>query len=218
MFSVRRFGVGSLSLWLAACSATDRRASNDGFSSGGTEVSAGNAGDASDAAAPAGRGDPTNHEGGAAGAREVDETDPSGAGGEAGSTSDEGGTARSGASSGGASSGGAGGSGSGAGGSMSGAAGSISGAAGNPNDGLMIPCAVDTVLDVCRNCHTVPLAGGAPFPLLTLHDLQLAAGNAYGAVSTGEMPLGTSLSSEQTSLLLDWLGDGAPGVAQTECR
>jgi hypothetical protein len=35
-----------------------------------------------------------------------------------------------------------------------------------------LPCDVSAVLDICRNCHTMPPMSGAPFPFLTYEDTQ----------------------------------------------
>ena len=81
----------------------------------------------------------------------------------------------------------------------------------------MIPCDVVAAYAACRVCHRVPPLAGAPFPLLTLDDLQANAGSEYGDVATGVMPLGGSLSAADKTVILDWLTAGAQGVPQADC-
>ena len=63
----------------------------------------------------------------------------------------------------------------------------------------------------CLNCHTDPLANGAPMPLLTLANVQEAVQNRglIGRVESGNMPQGgTPLTAPQVQTIKDWQTGG----------
>jgi hypothetical protein len=122
-----------------------------------------------------------------------------------------------GASGGGAGGAGAGGAGGGGAGGATAGATNTAGAAGNPNDGLMIPCAVNAAYSVCHTCHQSPPVNGAPFPLLTLDQHQAYKSLEIGDISAAIMPLGSVLPEAEKTTLLDWLLAGARGVPQAVC-
>ena len=86
-----------------------------------------------------------------------------------------------------------------------------------------IPCAVDTILTVCRHCHVAPLASGAPFALLTLADVRSSFRGkpvyvaAEAALKSRFMPLAPysqDLNDADRATLVKWFAMGAPaGVA-----
>lgn len=101
-----------------------------------------------------------------------------------------------------------------------GASGSVAmgGGGGAPSGRLMIPCDVNLIYtQVCQNCHSIPPLNEAPFPLVTLQDMQDTAIAQYGAISAGSMPKGSALEATQKDLLLDWLMNGALGVPEARC-
>ncbi len=67
---------------------------------------------------------------------------------------------------------------------------------------------VKAIIDgACLNCHTDPLANGAPMPLLTLANVQEAVQNRglIGRVENGSMPpSGADLSAAQVQAIKDW--------------
>jgi len=81
----------------------------------------------------------------------------------------------------------------------------------------MIPCVVRTAYTVCRNCHRDPPTNGAPFPLVTLGQVQSNVSLQIDDVSAGIMPLGAILPEAEKSAMLDWLNAGAKGVPQASC-
>lgn len=181
------------------------------------ERAGGSAGEAHDQPAQAGQSDDGSAESGDVGARPPQPVKLGGEGGAAGAPNDANAGESSGASA-GASTGGSDGTSRGTAGSAGAAGGSVgTGGATDPNEGLMIPCDVDAAYATCRVCHNVPPLAGAPFPLLTLDDLQANATSEYGDVATGAMPLGAALSPKDKTTILDWLQDGAPGVPQADC-
>jgi len=114
----------------------------------------------------------------------------------------------------------------GAGGAASGTAGGTSsaGAGAAPSQTLYVPasanCAsgnVEAAYTVCRNCHTNPPQNGAPYPLLTLAQLQAYATDEIAQVSSKMMPLTGTLSDSNRTLMLNWLNKGAPGVPDPQC-
>ena len=63
----------------------------------------------------------------------------------------------------------------------------------------------------CLNCHTDPLANGAPMPLLTSANVQDAVQNRglIGQVESGNMPQGgTPLTASQVQTIKDWESGG----------
>jgi hypothetical protein len=176
-------------LLAAACSDSD--SSTGG---GGGAPSAGQGGDAGEAPSTAGTGNTAGSapsDAGAAGAA------PSEAGAGAGGEGAEGGEP-----------------------GAAGASGSIAmgGGGGAPSGRLMIPCEVNAIYtQVCQNCHSSPPLNEAPFPLVTLQDMQDTAIAQYGAISAGSMPKGSALEAAQKDLLLDWLMNGALGVPEARC-
>lgn len=88
-----------------------------------------------------------------------------------------------------------------------------------------LPCKVETVLvKRCQECHTSPLANGAPFPLLTYANTQA---EYFGtpiyermgvAIETDFMPLDPreKLPPDERATMLDWIADGAPPAAPGE--
>lgn len=63
----------------------------------------------------------------------------------------------------------------------------------------------------CLNCHTDPLANGAPMPLLTLANVQDAVQSRglIGRVESGNMPQGgTPLTASQVQTIKDWQTGG----------
>ncbi len=88
-----------------------------------------------------------------------------------------------------------------------------------------LPCPVQTVLKArCQECHQNPPAHGAPFPLETWADTRVDyAGKPVwvrmaDAIEAGMMPPAsrTPLSAGDKSVLMDWLGRGAPPAASGE--
>ena len=71
---------------------------------------------------------------------------------------------------------------------------------------------VKAIIDgACLNCHTDPLANGAPMPLLTLANVQEAVQNRglVGRVESGSMPpAGTDLTAAQVQAIKDWQSGG----------
>lgn len=66
---------------------------------------------------------------------------------------------------------------------------------------------VKAIIDgACLNCHTDPLANGAPMPLLTLANVQEAVQNRglIGRVENGTMPPAGNLSAAQVQAIKDW--------------
>ena len=67
---------------------------------------------------------------------------------------------------------------------------------------------VKAIIDgACLNCHTDPLANGAPMPLLTLANVQEAVQNRglIGQVQSGNMPQGgAALTTAQVQAIKDW--------------
>ena len=234
-----RLGHVSISVWisalLGACAVTDPVPVTEASSGAGGGGGSGVAG----AVAAAGDEREPESNAGAAGASGADDGDgasgvDAGAGGSSGASGDAGsGDAGAGYASGsGAGAGGAGAGGSGAGGagagagaggagvggaSVGGAGAGTAGAAGNPNDGLMIPCAVNAVYVVCHNCHSDPPSNGAPFPLVTLAQHQSNKQMEISDVSSGVMPAGIPISDAAKKTIVDWLLAGAQGVPQAEC-
>ena len=97
--------------------------------------------------------------------------------------------------------------------------GGAAGTAGAPYDGpLMIPCDVNVIYGVCQNCHSNPTLNEAPFPLVTLDDMQATRLAQVGAVSSGAMPKDGALAPGDKTRLLAWLSEGANGVPQASCR
>lgn len=93
------------------------------------------------------------------------------------------------------------------------------GAAGAPSDGpLMIPCDVNVIYGICQSCHSNPTLNEAPFPLVTLDDLQATRLAQVGAVSSGAMPKDGALAPADKTRLLAWLTDGAKGVPRASCQ
>ena len=231
---VSRLGHVSVSVWisalLGACAVTDPAPVTEASSGAGGGGGSGVAG----AVAAAGDEREPESNAGAAGASGADDGDgasgaDAGAGGSSGASGDVGSgdagagyASGSGAGAGGAGAGGAG-AGAGAGGagvsgaSVGGAGAGTAGAAGNPNDGLMIPCAVNAVYVVCHNCHADPPSNGAPFPLVTLAQHQSNKQMEISDVSSGVMPAGIPLSDAAKKTIVDWLLAGAQGVPQAEC-
>ena len=85
-----------------------------------------------------------------------------------------------------------------------------------------IPCNIDKLLAVCRNCHSNPTKNGAPFPLLKLGDVRGAylgksvASRASSALKTKFMPqppLDKDFSDADRKFLSDWFDMGAPADA-----
>jgi uncharacterized membrane protein len=79
------------------------------------------------------------------------------------------------------------------------------------------PCAVEKILkDNCQRCHTNPLMGGAPFPLVSYEDSQDATSKVifafmYQAVESEYMPLEPpKLTDDEKSAILDWACACAP--------
>ena len=63
----------------------------------------------------------------------------------------------------------------------------------------------------CLNCHTDPLANGAPMPLLTYENVKDAVMNRglIGQVESGAMPpSGSDLSDSQVKQIKDWQTGG----------
>ena len=63
----------------------------------------------------------------------------------------------------------------------------------------------------CLDCHTDPLANGAPMPLITLANVQEAVQNRglIGRVENGSMPpVGNDLSAAQVQAIKDWQAGG----------
>jgi hypothetical protein len=94
------------------------------------------------------------------------------------------------------------------------------------------PCDVEDVIEAkCQRCHDRPPQNGAPFSLLTWQDtraqygLQLVYQAMLPAIETDFMPLTQlplvpqvlPLSPHEKTLLLDWLGDGAPPAIDGNC-
>ena len=216
-FTSRRFVASSLAVLIAACSSTDQAATNHGAGGAAGELAGGRAGESDD---PPTQPAPGDGESGAAGARTSTSI---GQGGESGES--ESGEPESGAAGtpnrvddgepGGANNGGSAGKAGDAAGSTSSAGGK--GAPVDPNEGLMIPCDVYAAYASCRVCHNIPPLAGAPFPLLTLDDLQAQAASEYADVTTGVMPLGASLPERDKTTILAWLHSGARGVPKADC-
>ncbi|APR85120.1 Hypothetical protein A7982_10469 [Minicystis rosea] len=85
-----------------------------------------------------------------------------------------------------------------------------------------IPCDVFAIIHAsCNPCHTDPLAGGAPFPILTYADTQaefhagkLVFQQMYDQIQPGaapQMPLGDVMMSDaDRKTLSDWLSACTP--------
>ncbi len=225
---------------LGACSSTDRRPEGQDVNAAGAGAYAGVAGAlvaGGGDASSAGTGSAENHpdagasDGGASGDSNAAAGRESGAGGDSGAPSASAGRGDDGASGAHASSDGGtagrGASGGGAGGTATpgaphaGAPGAgaanTAGAAGTPNDGLMIPCAVQATYTVCHTCHTDPPTNGAPFALVTLSQVQNWVSLEINDVSVGLMPLGSILPEADKQLMIDSLNAGAKGVPQAVC-
>jgi len=92
---------------------------------------------------------------------------------------------------------------------------------GDADAGQGIPCAVNDVLEICRDCHTSPPRYGAPMPLRTWDDVHAPAESDPSREVWELMrerindpedpmpPVGT-LTDEEKSTLDAWLADGAP--------
>jgi len=202
-------GINAAALALViACSNGERQSNNHGASSSGSGNATGGA--RADADSPS-ESDSAGQSGAASAAGGASETqDPSGAGGEASDPSEDigaSGHADQGEAGQGSSSGGTGG-----------YATDSAGSGGTPTNGeLMIPCGVYSASSVCRTCHSDPPVGGAPFPLVTLAEVQANTVSEYFAVATGAMPPAGGLSAQDADLLLDWLLNGAKGVPKANC-
>lgn len=81
-----------------------------------------------------------------------------------------------------------------------------------------IPCDVDTLLVICRNCHTSPTKNGAPFPLLKLGDIRgtyngkTVASRAASALKSRFMPQAPNdkdLTDDNRAYLMQWFELGA---------
>ena len=101
----------------------------------------------------------------------------------------------------------------------------------SPNSGMDasvagdFPCPVQTVLEArCQECHQRPPTRGAPFPLETWADTRVDYGGKpvwvrmADAVDAGIMPPASRapLSASDKTVLMDWLGRGAPPAASGE--
>jgi len=76
-----------------------------------------------------------------------------------------------------------------------------------PNGDVTYAGNIKSIIDgACLNCHTDPLANGAPMPLLTLANVQEAVQNRglIGRVENGTMPPNGSLSAAQVQAIKDW--------------
>lgn len=85
-----------------------------------------------------------------------------------------------------------------------------------------IPCDVDTLLAVCRNCHSSPAKNGAPFPLVKLGDVRgtyngkTVSSRAASALTSKFMPQAPydkDLMDDQRKFLISWFEMGAPSGA-----
>lgn len=92
-----------------------------------------------------------------------------------------------------------------------------------------LPCDVARVIgEHCTICHTRPLAGDAPFPLVTHEDLvadliagqpsSQVAGIALGEMQSGAMPPGPAprVPAADVQIVADWVSAGAP-AGTTQC-
>jgi mono/diheme cytochrome c family protein len=91
-----------------------------------------------------------------------------------------------------------------------------------PGTATGLPCNIDKILkERCQSCHGTNLAFGAPNPLVTYADLQVATGSGektYQRVlarikdDTRPMPQAPNprLTAEETSAVEKWVADGAP--------
>lgn len=85
-----------------------------------------------------------------------------------------------------------------------------------------IPCEVDTLLAVCRNCHANPTKNGAPFPIVKLGDVRgtyigkSVSSRAASAITSKFMPQAPNdkdLTEDQRKFLISWFEMGAPSGA-----
>ncbi len=92
------------------------------------------------------------------------------------------------------------------------------------DEALLIPCAPNAVLvQVCQQCHSSPMRNGAPFPLVTYSNTQLVIDgeplyvHMGRALDSDKMPLPpVEISSDDKTVLLEWLTSGAPARADGE--
>jgi hypothetical protein len=91
----------------------------------------------------------------------------------------------------------------------------------NDTAGLYLPCNVNAVLYVCRNCHSNPPTKPASTSYVTFADIKPRAAAIADMVRTGYMPRPPYLLSEQQKrAVLTWLGqDGSCAVGvPTACQ
>lgn len=102
---------------------------------------------------------------------------------------------------------------------------------GGPTTGGSDWCKVKAILDKnCKDCHTTPLAAGAPFPLEKYADLTAASAakpgkkiyervavRVHAAESTTFMPPGRQLAAADLATIDGWVAAGAPQGADATC-
>ncbi len=93
------------------------------------------------------------------------------------------------------------------------------------NAGDCLPAGVTALLKSrCAACHGSPLAGGAPYPIESLSDLQSpdpkvpgasVAQSSLATILGGTMPPGGGLTDAEKTAFQSWVGDGAKGISCT---